>query len=309
MARSIGILEFSDNDFARSVATGLGDLSVHFIKTGQLEHPSPSPFRVVVDRVSFCDPFLRHVMRYWSVGGTYILNNPFFTLVLDKLSELHLYDTLSIQHPRTMLLPSGKRTGETAELASEPDWEAVGEHVGFPCIIKPVDGYAWQDVFRAEDPTTLRSLYESLKNRHTLIVQEFVSYAGYYRAFCIGRQEVFLCRWAPLPFDRGLYSLPLPGELDPGTEAFIREKTAALNIGLGLDFNTVEWCITPQGVPLVIDSYNDVPDVRREKLPAECYDWVVDRFCACVREIAGSDRCNSPLPGFMPGSEPGAQPR
>ena len=282
---------------------------VHFIKASQLEHPSPSLFRVVIDRVSFCDSFLRQVMRYWSVGGTYVLNNPFFTLVVDKLSELHLYDALSIHHARTILIPSGKPAEETAELVSNPDWEAIGERVGFPCIIKPVDGYAWQDVFRAEDPSTLRSLYESLKNRHTLIVQQLVSYSSYFRAFSIGRQDVLLCRWDPLPFDRGVYSLPVPGELDRGLEDFIREKTIALNKGLGLDFNAVEWCITPEGVPMVIDSYNDVPDVRREKLPPECYDWVVDRFCACVREKAVSDQCNSPLPGFMQGSEPGALPR
>ncbi len=309
MAQSIGILEFRDNDFIRSVVTALGDLTVEFIKAGQLEHPRPCPFRVIVDRASFCDPFLRQVMRYWSVGGTYVLNNPFFTLVLDKLSELHLYDALSINHARTILIPSGARTEDTTEMTAEPDWDAIGQRVGFPCIIKPVDGYAWQDVFRAEDLSTLRSLYESLRSRHTLIVQELVPYTAYYRAFCVDRREVFLCRWAPLPFDRGVYSLPALGELDRSTEDFIREKTVLLNKGLGLDFNAVEWCITSAGVPTVIDSYNDVPDVRREKLPPECYDWVVGRFCACVREKAASGECNAPLPGFMPGSEPGAPPR
>jgi hypothetical protein len=309
VAGSVGILEFSDNAFIRSVATGLGDLPVDFIKAGQIEHPSPSQFRVVIDRVSFCDPFLRQLMRYWSLGGAYILNNPFFTLALDKLSELHLYDLLEIRHPRTILIPSGKPTEDTTELTTAPDWEAVGERVGFPCIIKPVDGYAWQDVFRADDPSTLRGLYESLKSRHTLIVQQLVSYASYYRAFCVGRQEVFLCRWAPLPFDRGTYSLPEPRELDPSLESLIREKTSALNAGLGLDFNAVEWCITPEGVPVVIDSYNDVPDVRPDKLPPACYAWVVDRFCSCVREKAASDERNAPLPAFMSGSQPGAQSR
>ncbi len=248
-------------------------------------------------------------MRYWSIGGTYVLNNPFFTLVLDKLSELYLYDALGIHHPRTMLIPSGKVSEETAELAEGPDWEAVGARVGFPCIIKPVDGYAWQDVFRAEDALSLRGLYESLKSRHTLIVQQLVSYKAYYRAFCVGRQDVFLCRWDPLPFDRGVYAVPAPGELDPELAHFICEKSAALNAGLGLDFNAIEWCVTPEGDPQVIDSYNDVPDVRREKLPPDCYGWVVDRFCACVREKLASDERNAALPRFGPASEAGAQPR
>ncbi len=308
MARAVGILEFRDNDFTRSVAAGLAGMPVEYIKAGQLVHPSPSPFRLIIDRVSFCDQFLRQVMRYWSIGGTYVLNNPFFTLVLDKLSELHLYDALGIHHPRTVLIPSGKQSEETAELAAGPDWDAVAECVGFPCIIKPVDGYAWQDVFRADNPSTLRGLYESLRSRHTLIVQQLVSYRSYFRAFCVGQQDVFLCRWDPLPFDRGVYSVPTPDDVSAGLAQFIREKSAALNAGLGLDFNAVEWCVTPEGDPLVIDSYNDVPDVRREKLPPECYDWAVDRFCACVREKVASDECNASLPRFQPVSDAGARP-
>ena len=52
-----------------------------------------------------------------------------------------------------------------------------------------------------------------------------------------------------------------------GAEDHIMQKTADLNAALGLDFNAVEWCITKDGTPVIIDSYNDVPDVRREKLP------------------------------------------
>jgi len=64
---------------------------------------------------------------------------------------------------------------------------------------------------------------------------------------------------------------------------------------------------------VVIDSHNDVPDVRREKLPPPCYDWIVERFCACVREKLASGEHNrwpaligSPAVGLP---EPGASPR
>jgi hypothetical protein len=74
---------------------------------------------------------------------------------------------------------------------------------------------------------------------------------------------------------------------------FIVTKTAALNSAMGLDFNSVEWCITPDRRAHVIDSFNDVPDVRKERLPPEAYDWVVERFCACVRSKAASGEINA----------------
>jgi hypothetical protein len=277
------MLEFKDNEFARSVAAGLAGVPIEYLRIGQLRAPSPPPFKVIVDRVSFCDPFLRHVMRYWSLAGAYVLNDPFFTLVFDKLSESLVYDACSIRHPRTLLLPARNGTDDVSEIVREPEWTEIESVVGFPCILKPVDGYAWQDVFKVADPPMLRALYESFKGRQTMIVQELVEYTAYYRAFCINAGEVFIVRWTPQPFDRGEYSLPRPGELGT-TEDLVREKTIQLNRALGLDFNAVEWCMAKDGTPMIIDSYNDVPDVRREKLPPAAYDWVVDRFCACVRE-------------------------
>ena len=288
--------------------TALHGVPHAFLRPGQLTHPAPPPFRLIVDRVSFCDPFLRHLMRYWSLAGAYILNDPFFTLVFDKLSESLLYDSHSINHARTMILPSRNGTEDVSEMVAEPNWQEVEEVIGFPCILKPVDGYAWQDVFKVTEPATLRGLYESLKDRRTMIVQQFISYVGYYRAFCVNARDVFIVRWTPQPFDRGEYALTSPGELG-GVEDHIMQKTADLNAALGLDFNAVEWCITKDGTPVVIDSYNDVPDVRREKLPPAAYDWVVDRFCACVREKLGSGERNRIMRDFQPTTGTGAPPR
>ncbi|HEY9595024.1 MAG TPA: hypothetical protein VHE79_11135 [Spirochaetia bacterium] len=290
----------------RAVVAALPDIPTELMRVGQLSHPFPCPWRLVVDRVSFCDPFLRQVMRYWSFAGCYVLNDPFFTLVFDKLTELHLYDTLGICHPRTVLLPRASTTEDLSEIVAEPQWEEIEATVGMPCILKPVDGYAWQDVFRVDDPSTLRGLYESLKTSRTLIVQELVRWESYYRAFAVGG-DVLIVRWKPLPFDRGVYAMPDTGELG-ATADFLRAKTAALNALQGLDFNTVEWCVTGDGTPFVIDSFNDVPDVRKEKLPPQCWDWIVDRFSRRVRERLADGARNTLLPQGLPVSDPGAPP-
>jgi hypothetical protein len=306
-AGRVGLIEFRGNPFADAVAAGLSDLPVEYVRAGQLRHPSPSPWQLVIDRVSFCDPFLRQVVRYWSIGGTYVLNDPFFTLVFDKLSELHLYDSLQIRHPATVLMPRVNRVEDTSEMVDGPDWPAVGDAVGFPCILKPADGYAWQDVFRVESAEALRGLYESLGEGRALLVQELIPWTSYYRAFCLDRREVFIVGWTPQPFDRGEYFLPAPGAL-AGIEEHITTKTAALNQALGLDFNAVEWAVTANGEPVVIDSLNDVPDVRKEKLPTECFSWIVDRFCACARSRLASGERNGLAPRLPPESASATQP-
>lgn len=288
----VGILEFRDNAFIRDVAKRLSDLDTEYIRLGELAHPRPSPYSVIIDRVSFCDVYLRTIMRYWSRAGAYVINNPFFTATTDKLSELLMYDTLGIHHPRTVVLPKTNRAEDVREIVTGPDWKEVEERIGFPCILKPVDGYAWQDVFRVETPVALRSLYESLSDSRVLIVQELIEYVDYVRAFCVDSRDVFLVRWKPRPFDMGEYSLLGRDDLSD-VSAELMEKTAALTAAQGLDFNTVEWSITREHAPVVIDSYNDVPDVRPEKLPASCYDWVIDRFCACVRGKLASGETNA----------------
>jgi hypothetical protein len=121
-------------------------------------------------------------------------------------------------------------------------------------------------------------------------VQELIEFVDYYRAFCVDRADVLLVRWTPRPFDRGEYAEADPGAL-ADIEGPMREQTARLVRAQGLDFNTVEWSITRERQPVIIDSYNDVPDVRPEKLPRRAYDWIVDRFCGCVRrKLATGER-------------------
>ena len=233
-------------------------------------------------------------MRYWSLTGTYVLNNPSFTFTADKLTDVLCWDRLEIPHPRTMLLPRTNLMEDMREMVGEPDWERIGSEFSFPCILKPVDGYAWQDVFKADNFEELKSLYDNLKWRRVLLLQEYVDWREYFRAFCVNRRDVLVVKWRPRPFDMGEYSYADAAGIEAQIE-FMARKTAELNALLGLDFNSVEWCIAADGIPRIIDSYNDVPDVRKEKIPPSCYTWIVDRFAACVREKLAAGQPNDPI--------------
>jgi hypothetical protein len=280
---NIGILEFKDNDFITDVAKGLSDLEIEFIRVGEISHPSPSPYSVIIDRVSFVDPFLREVMRYWALTGACVINDPFYSLTADKLSDILVYDRLGILYPKSIVMPKVNLVEDTREMVAEPDWIKIATGMRFPAILKPIDGYGWQDVFRVNTMEELKGHYEGLKGRHMLLLQELIEWREYYRVFCVNRRDILVTKWTPKPFDMGEYAAvdtaPMAGLAD-----FISKKTAELNASVGLDFNSVEWCVSRDGKPYIIDSYNDVPDVRKEKIPEPCYRWIVDRFCACVRE-------------------------
>jgi hypothetical protein len=287
----VGLLEFRNNDFIASIAEELKGFDVEFVSIAELHHPSPCPYRLVVDRVSFADPYLREVMRYWSLSGAYVLNNPFYTLIADKLSDLRVCDRLGIPYPRTILLPRANLSEDMRELVSEPSWDRIHEGMHFPCIVKPVDGYAWQDVFRADSLEDLMRLYESLKEKRVLMVQELVSWSRYYRAFCVGSGDVLLVQWTPKPLDMGEYAA-LEASENPELTGFMTRKSAEFNAAVGLDFNSVEWCVTADGKAYIIDSYNDVPDVRRDKLPDSCYRWIVEKLCSRAKGILESGEKN-----------------
>jgi hypothetical protein len=305
---AIGILELPDNPFAQAVSDGLSGLPVERMSIGAHVHGEAPPYRIVVDRLSFCDPFLRHLLRSWSIGGCYVLNDPFFTLVHDKLSELLIYDRLGIPHPRTVLLPRHNGKEDLSAIVRDAEWEKVGDVVGFPCVVKPVDGYAWEDVVIAADGAELRSIAARLPGTRPLLVQELIRWDSYYRAFCIDRREVRIVRWEPKPLDAGIYTAASEAELAV-IGPLVTEKTAALNGALGLDFNAVEWAVRPDGTPVMIDSYNDVPDVRPEKLHPACYEWVVGTLCACIRRIHETGGRNSLAPALPPASDPCAGAR
>ena len=157
-APGLGFLEFPGQRVRpRRASRACRTCRTRYLHLGQLRHPSPPPFRLIVDRVSFCDPFLRHLMRYWSLGRG----------VRPERSLLHA------GLRQVLRVPPVRRAGHTAPPHHSPsrqerdggrlrDGRRAGlgasrnRPIGFPCILKPVDGYAWQDVFRSPTSPTLR---------------------------------------------------------------------------------------------------------------------------------------------------------
>jgi hypothetical protein len=277
----IGILELRNDPFMADVISRLGDFPVEFLSFTDQPVPVSSEYKVVVDRLSYCYPYLNEMAKTMSLDGTYVINNPFAASVNNKLVEATVCQSLGIPFPKSIVLPDPVLCEETVDLVSEPCWERAGDEVGFPCILKPIDGYGWESVYVIDTLADLRERYAAVGSGRTWLLQQKVHYDLYYRIFCIDKRDILFVRWNPKPFDLGEYLYTDLKEIGSVREK-LTEQIIQLNSYLDLDINAVEWCIDNNGQAWVVDAFNEVPDVPEEHLPHEYYWWIVDRFASCI---------------------------
>jgi glutathione synthase/RimK-type ligase-like ATP-grasp enzyme len=142
-------------------------------------------------------------MKSLALGGTYVINNPFAASVTNKLVDMRLGTHLGLSFPKTIVLPDQAATAAIDSLVVQPNLQRVAEELGFPLILKPFDGYAWQDVCVVESAEELRNLYAALCHRYILLAQQLIRYKDYFRVFCFDKRDVLFIRWIPKPSAMG----------------------------------------------------------------------------------------------------------
>jgi len=290
----IGILESPDDQLIRDIIHKLGDLEVEFPTFREQEAPVSSDCRVILDRLSFNYPYLKEMMKCLALAGTYIINNPYAATATNKLMDTRVFCRLGIPFPKTIVLPDMALKAEGDHFVAEPRWGEIAEELGLPCILKPFDGYAWDDVYVVNSVEEMKNLHVSMKSRHILLAQRLIRYRDYYRVYCINKKDVLFIKWIPKPFAMGQY---LYSDLKPieGIKDRLTELTIQLNSALDLDVNVVEWCLDEEGQPWVIDAFNEVPDVQKQSLPPEYYWWIVDKFVACIKDKLDPSKRNKSI--------------
>ncbi|MBI4331572.1 MAG: hypothetical protein HY673_09855 [Chloroflexi bacterium] len=281
----IGILESKQDPFIQDVAARLGDFELDFPSFNAQQVPVRGDWVAIIDRISFSNTYLREIVKNLSLGGAYVLNNPFAAFATNKLVELKICQALGISYPRSVLLPNQFWREDLGEIVREPDFDAVVSHVGLPCVVKPFDGYGWENVFFISSLPELKDIYQTKKQDHVLLVQEQIRYVDYYRAFCINKRDVLFIKWVPRPFAMGQY---LVSDLKPIESQLgaLTQQTTVLNAVLDLDVNAVEWCIDETGKTWMIEAFNEVPDIDKKSIPEPYYAWIVEKFANCVIDKA-----------------------
>ena len=275
----------------RDVIARLNGVSVEFVSLAAERAPIERQYRVLVDRLSFCHPFLREVVKSLSLSGTYVINNPFAASATNKILDMRLGSRLGLTFPKTIVLPDRRVIEGTDGAVTNPDLRQVAGELGLPCILKPYDGYAWEDVYVVSSAEELQNLYLSLSSRHVLLAQQLIRFTSYFRAFCFDKRDVLFIKWVPKPLGMGQYLYCQPGDIGEAKEK-LTSLTVQLNQALDLDVNVVEWCIDGEGKWWVIDAFNEVPEVIPQMLPPEYYSWIVDRLAACIKDKLSPEKQN-----------------
>ncbi|HKZ79797.1 MAG TPA: hypothetical protein VJ124_16110 [Pyrinomonadaceae bacterium] len=281
--KRVGILVGREKTFPETLINsinerGKGKVVAEFLKLGGVRHDAPSPYDLVIDRISHEVPFYRATLKRLALEGTIIINNPFWWSADDKFFNYSLAKKLGVAVPKTVLLPqkdyiSGIVSESLRNLEFPLDWQGIVDYVGLPAILKPFDGGGWKNVSRVN---TLAELWSDYDQTGTLCMtlQEFIDFDQFVRCYCVGQEEVMIMAYDPRkPYLSGEQYLHDPAYLAPALAERVRKDVRILCTALGYDINTVEFAIRDD-VPYAIDFMNPAPDAELASVGLYFHDWI-----------------------------------
>jgi hypothetical protein len=248
------------------------------VRIDKLIQGEPSGYAVIIDRISQDIPFYRAYLKNAALGGTAVINNPFWWSADEKFFNNCLATRIGVAVPKTVLLPSKEHPADTGpksfrNLAYPLNWEAIFDYVGFPAFFKPFAGGGWKHVYRVENPEDFFRAYHDT-GQLVMMLQEEIVFREYFRCYAIDCRDIRIMQYDPKQPFHLRYVRNGPA-LDPDLLQKVHDDVLSLNRWLGYDFNTVEMAVR-DGVPYAIDFCNPAPDADVHSIGEDNFAWVVE---------------------------------
>jgi hypothetical protein len=265
-------------------------VTAEFAKLGGTRMNEPTPYVVIVDRISHEVPYYRSYLKNAVLQGTWVVNNPFMWTADDKFFEASLATQLGVASPKTVALPNkdyvpGIVHDESLRNLQYPlDWDGLIEYVGLPCILKDAHGGGWRDVFVCHTKEEIWHNYNQ-SGLYTMILQEYIHWDQYIRCMCLGQEEVLPMKYDP----RARRYIVDHAHLSPELGERVVGDALKLVKALGYDMNTVEFAVR-DGIPYAIDFMNPAPDMDINSLTPMYFEWVVKHMADMVIRLAKEPR-------------------
>lgn len=284
--KKIGVIFGMENTFPGALvekinSMGVAGISAEFVQVGQVNMAEPTPYTVIVDRISHDIPFYRAYLKNAVLCGTDVINNPFWWSADDKFFNYALATKLGVAIPPTVILPHKNNPPSTTDqsmrnLQFPLPWDEIFSYVGFPAFLKPFDGGGWKDVYKVDNPDEFFAAYDQ-SGQLCMTLQRGVNFKEYFRCYVVGQEKVHIMQYDPrAPFhERYVKNAP---PVDPKLLARVEKDAITLCKALGYDLNTVEFACE-DGIPYAIDFMNPAPDADVNSVGQENFDWI-------VREVA-----------------------
>lgn len=344
MTKKIGILRGREDNFPNELMAavnrkGQGEVVAEMAVLGAGHLGEAPAYDLIYDRISHDYPYYRYLLKAALAQGTYVIPNPLLWSADDKYLGFTLAAQLGLTVPKTCLLPiAGSMqlydiTSESLrnlQYLDHPDWQAIFDHICFPCWLKPVSGGGWLAVSKVHSPEEFFHLYNNevfhtkpmypddaaqdlavrnwLSRTLVFMLQENIAYQQFARCFFIAG-DVTTARFEPP--DRvagqrlGNYSVDADF-FGPDLLARIESYVRKLNQALGYEINTTE-LLVKDGVPYAIDFLNFSCDFDRHSIGDQLADMGVDKvsdyLIECVTdESARLQRRDNVWPGLVTGA-------
>lgn len=287
--KKIGVLYGMENSFPGALvdrinAMKAGGVAAEHLRTGGVRMAEPSGYRVIVDRISHDVPFYRAYVKNAVLGGTIVINNPFWWGADDKFFNYSLASRIGVAVPRTVALPHKEHPPDTTErsmrnLLYPLNWEEIFSYVGFPAFLKPFSGGGWKHVYKVHNAEEFFRAYDQT-GQLCMTLQQSIEFEEYYRCYVVGQEKVHVMRYDPKQAHHLRYVKDAP---PPPAKLFERIVGDAQKLcrALGYDLNTVEFAVQ-DGIPYAIDFLNPAPDAEVTSVGQENFEWVVN----AVAELA-----------------------
>lgn len=318
--KKIGILHGKETSFPEAFVDRVNSKNVKGVQAEptfveELMQGSPTPYAVMIDRISQDVPFYRAYVKNAALNGTAVLNNPFWWSADEKFFNNCLSTKIGLPVPRTILLPSKEMppdtSGESFRNMKYPlDWEQMIEYLGgFPLYMKPHSGGGWKSVYKVHNFDEFFKAYNET-NTLVMLLQECIDFDSYFRCYCLGNKYVRIMDYEP----RNPHHLRYVADFKHVTKAKREEMhqlVLLINKALGYDFNTIEFAIR-DGVPYAIDFCNPAPDADINSVGEANFEWVVENAANMTIEkaLAHKDGANNLTWGtFMQEAVAGQMPK
>ncbi len=282
--KKIGILRGMENTFPEALIAHINEtygskgVEASFVKVDGVAMNDEPEYAVILDRISHEVPFYRSFLKWSSLKGTIIVNNPFWWSADDKFIDNVIAESVGVAVPKSVILPHRQHPTNTQatsfrNLNYPIDWQRIFDYIGFPAFLKPFDGGGWRAVSRVESPEELFEAYND-SGTDCMMLQEGIEFEEYYRCYGIGQKEVHVMRYNPVAPHHLRYH-DVPAEPIPAkTLKKLKRDVLALCKALGYDMNTVEFAVR-DGIPYAIDFMNPAPDANYDSVGRDNFEWVV----------------------------------
>ncbi|MDX1739935.1 MAG: hypothetical protein R3178_01525 [Rhodothermales bacterium] len=297
--KTIGILRGMETTFPDALVAHINKVhasdgvQAEFVLIDAVTMDDEVRYDVILDRISHEVPFYRSYLKWASLRGTFVVNNPFWWSADDKFIDNVIARQVGVAVPKSVILPHRNHPPNTdansfRNLRYPIDWERIAEYVGFPAFLKPHDGGGWRGVTKVH---TLEELWSAYNESGTdcMMLQEGIEYDAYFRCYGIGREHVRVMKYNPAAPGPMRYK-DVPEEAVPA-DLMDQLETAVLSIckALGYDMNTVELAMRG-GTPYAIDFMNPAPDADYHSVGDGNFEWVVRTTAEFLVRCAKKER-------------------